>query len=355
MKIFMGPSASVLGLDISSTSIKLLELSRKGARLRVENYGVEPLPAGLIEEKSIRDIARVGDVLKTLLQKCRSRCRKGAVAIAGSGVITKTLQFDGNFSEEDIEHQIRAEAEQHIPYPLDEVAIDFEILRPNANDPQLVDVLLAASRQENVDARVDALDVAGIEAVVVDIEPYVLERAFSLIEDQLPPQEEGLLVALVDVGATTTTLSVFDNGALVYTREQVFGGQQLTHEIQHRYGLSYEEAGLAKKRGGLPNDYVPDVLQPFKDNLVQQVSRSLQFFFSSSSYSQVDHLILAGGTAGLSQLDELLQAQLGIPCRIANPFADMTVSSKVNTRALNADAPALLISCGLAMRGVKYG
>lgn len=194
-----------------------------------------------------------------------------------------------------------------------------------------------------------ALALAGLTARVVDVEAYALERSFGLLAAQLGNGHDELTVAVVDIGATMTTLSVLHHGRIIYTREQLFGGRQLTDEIQRRYGLSMEEAGLAKQ-GGLPDDYVSEVLDPFKDALVQQVSRSLQFFFAAGQYNSVDHIMLAGGTASISGLEHLIQRRIGTPTMVANPFADMALSSKVNAGALASDAPALMIACGLALR-----
>ena len=214
-------------------------------------------------------------------------------------------------------------------------------------------MLLAASRSENVEMRVDAVAMSGgINAKVVDVEAYAMERAFGLLADQMRDKGVDKTVAIVDIGATMTTLSVLHDRKIIYTREQVFGGRQLTEEIQRRYGLSFEEAGIAKKQGGLPDDYVPEVLEPFKEAMAQQVSRSLQFFFSSSQYNDVDQIILAGGSASIPGIDELIQDKLGTPTVVANPFASMSLSSRVNAQALANDAPALMIACGLAMRSL---
>jgi type IV pilus assembly protein PilM len=185
---------------------------------------------------------------------------------------------------------------------------------------------------------------------VVDVEAYALERSFELLASRLTVSGKPSTVAVVDIGATMTTLSVLRNGRIIYTREQLFGGRQLTEEIQRRYGLSMEEAGLAKKQGGLPDDYNLEVLAPYKDALVQQVSRSLQFFFAAGQYNSVDYIMLAGGTASIAGLDRLIQQRIGTPTLVANPFADMALSAKVNAGALSSDAPALMIACGLAMR-----
>jgi type IV pilus assembly protein PilM len=343
-------SSAVLGLDISSSSIKLLELSKQGDRFRVESYAVEPLPANAVVEKNITDVEAVGDAIKRVVSKSRSSVKQVAVAVSGSAVITKVIQMDGGINEFEMEDQIALEADQYIPYPLDEVAIDFEVQGPSETNPDKVDVLIAACRQENVDVRQDALDIAGLTTKVVDVEAYVLERAYQLIESQLNSHGDDLVVAIMDVGATMATLSVIAEGKTVYTREQVFGGKQLTEEIQRRYGLSLEEAGLAKKQGGLPDDYETEVLNPFREAVVQQVARAMQFFFGASQYNSVDYVVLAGGTSAIPGLVDMVEEKTGTPTLVANPFADMAVSSRVNASALSNDAPSLMIACGLAMR-----
>lgn len=345
---------AVLGLDISSTSVKLLELSRSGGSYRVESYGVKPLPPNAVVEKNITDVEAVSEALTKLVVQSKSKTKKAAVAVAGSAVITKIIEMPSGLVDDAMDVQIRLEADQYIPYPLEEVSIDFEILGPSPGNPEQVDVLLAACRSENVDVREEVLIASELEPFIVDVEAYCMERAFSLIAPQLEGGDDSM-VAVVDIGATMTTLSVLHNGKTIYTREQLFGGKQLTEEIQRRYGLSNEEAGLAKKQGGLPDDYESEVLQPFKEAVVQQVTRSLQFFFSSSQHNEVDYIVLAGGVASMDGLSELVQEKLGTPATVANPFASMSVSSKVNSVALSNDAPALMIATGLALRSFTDG
>ncbi len=348
--LFNKKANTLLGIDISSTSVKLLELSRSGGRYKVEAYAVEPLPPNAVVEKNIAELEGVGQALARVVAKARTGVKTAAVAVAGSAVITKTIEMDGGLSEDELENQLKIEADQYIPYPLEEVAIDFEVQGASARNAERVDVLLAACRKENVEVREAALALSGLTAKVVDVEAYALERAFSLLGDQLGGNADELTVAVVDIGATMTTLSVLHHGRTIYTREQLFGGRQLTEEIQRRYGLSVEEAGLAKKQGGLPDDYDSEVLQPFKDAVVQQVSRSLQFFFAAGQFNDVDYILLAGGTASIPDLDRLIQQKIGTPTLVANPFTDMVLSGKVNAGALASDAPALMIACGLAMR-----
>ena len=339
----------VLGLDISSTTVKLLELSYTGDRYRVESYAVSSLPQDAVIEKNVNDVDGVANAIRGVVAQSRTKLKTVAAAVAGSSVITKMIDMPEGLSEDDMETQLTLEADQYIPYPLEEVAIDFEIQGPSPERDNQVEVLLAACRRETIDARVEAIDGSELTSKIMDVEAYAMERAFSLVQHQLALDQDST-VAVVDIGATMTTLSVLNNGQTIYTREQLFGGKQLTDEIMRRYGLPLEEAGLAKKQGGLPDDYEPEVLEPFKDAVVQQVARSLQFFFSSSQYNDVDHIILAGGVSSMEGLAELVQEKLGTPATVANPFAEMSISSRVNAVALSSDAPAMMIACGLALR-----
>lgn len=341
---------TLLGVDISSTSVKLLELSHNNGRYQVESYASEPLPANAVVEQSIGDEEAVGLVIKKALGKARSSSKRAAIAVAGSAVITKNIEMSDDLSDDEMDYQIRIEADQYIPYPLEEVALDWEVQGPSELAGN-VNVLLAACRLENVELRKDALEIGGLETGIVDIEAFCTERAYELIQSQLDDDaDEVETVAVLDIGATMTTLSVLNQGKTIYTREQLFGGKQLTEEIMRRYGLSEEEALRAKLDGGLPDDYESEVLDPFRDSVVQQVSRSLQFFYSSSQYNDVDYIILAGGTSSIIGLDQLTQEKLGISAIVANPFVNMTLAQKVNASLLNNDAPSLMIACGLAMR-----
>ena len=355
--------ASLLGIDISSTSVKVVELSQTDAGYRIESLAVEPLPANAVAEKNIQDVEAVGESLIRALKKSGTKCKLTALAVPGSSVITKTITMPASLSDSDLESQIELEADQYIPYPLEEINLDFQVLGETKGNPDTVDVLLAASRSENVEMRTAVAEIAGLTPKLVDVEAYTIEKATRLFtpkpdkaeqsEDTEQTSEENtrpFVIAVLDVGATMTSLNVIENNELIYTREQTFGGKQLTEEIMRRYGLAYEEAGRLKKTGGLPDNYIPEVLEPFKENMAQQVSRFLQFFYTAGQHESVDMIALAGGCASIPGIDEVVSSQLGIETIIANPFAEMDLSNKVNAQALNNDAPALLIACGLAMR-----
>lgn len=349
LQLFSTPS--LLGLDISSTSVKLLELSRSNGRYRIESYAVEPIAPGAVTEKTIADPEGVGAAIRQAVRRSRTRAKFAAVAVAGSAVITKIITLPASLSDDDMATQIELEADQYIPYPLEEVNLDFEVIGPSEKDSASVDVLLAASRSENVDTRAAAVELGGLTAKVVDVEAYAAERAVALMAGQMKSLEADRIIAVFDIGATMTSMTVLDHLKIVYTREQGFGGKQLTEEIQNRYGLSYEDAGRAKRQGGLPEDYDTEVLTPFKQAMAQQIARSLQFFFSSSHYNSVDHILLAGGNALIPGIAKLIEAEIGANTSIANPFVGMSMAARINAQALTGDAPALLVACGLALRG----
>lgn len=340
----------LVGIDISSSAVKLLELSQNSSGYRVEHYGVEPLPPNAINEKSISDVDAVGESIQKAIKRSGTKNKHCAMAVAGSSVITKVITMPASLKNDELEGQIQLEADQYIPFALEEVNLDFNVLGPTEGNPETVDVLLAASRSENVELRVAAAEHAGLTPKIMDVEAYAVENVFPFLLDHIPEGHGGKTIGLVDMGATMTRLDVIADEKMVYTREQPFGGRQLTEEIMRRYRLSYAEAGLAKKGGGLPEDYVPEVLEPFKESIAQQVNRFLQFFYSASRYSAIDHLILAGGCASIPGIDELIENRLGPSTTIANPFSRMSLASRLDPHTLGNDAPSLLIACGLALR-----
>ena len=350
MSWFNRGQPAVLGIDISTAAIKLLELSQSGARYKVESYAVAPLPQDAVVEKNIANIDVIANAIKMAIKQSGTRNKQACVAVAGSSVMTKIISMSASLTEDEMEEQILVEADQYVPYSLDEVNLDFDVQGETEHNPEMVDVLLAASRSENVEDRVEALEKAGLKANIVDVEAFAMENAFSLLSDQLPDAIENQTIAIADIGATVSTLNILHDSRTVYTREQGFGGKQLTDEIQRRYGLSYEEAGLAKRHGGLPDSYITDVLDPFKKAIVQQIARSLQFFVSSSANRGIDCIVLAGGCASIPGLEKLVKQELGTAAYVANPFINMALSNKVKPQSLSNDAPAMMTACGLALR-----
>ena len=273
-----------------------------------------------------------------------------AIALPAAAVITKKIIVPAGQREEDLEMQVESEANQYIPFALDEVNLDFQVVGPAPSSPDEVEVLIAASRKERVEDRVAVAEAAGLKPMVMDVESYAALAAFELIEKQLPEGGQNQIIALVDVGANSMNLTVLKNDQQLYAREQAFGGNQLTQDIARQYGMNFEEAEAAKRANNLPDTYDSELLRPFVDNMALEVSRALQFFFTSTQFNQVHHIVLAGGCAILPGADEAVASRTQINTIVANPFADMVLSDRVKARNLLADASSLLVSCGLAMR-----
>ena len=354
LDIFTVKSPALIGVDISSTSIKLVELSESGKGVRrLERYVVESLPKDVVTDGNIANLDQVSDGLKRAWKRLGSRNRNVALALPAAMVITKKIIVPSGQKEEDLELTVEAEANQYIPFALDEVNLDFQILGPAPNNPDEVEILIAASRKEKVEDRVAIAEAAGLRPRVMDVESYATQEAFRLIAPSLPANGRDQNIALVDIGAHVTHFYVLRNDQFLFSRDQAFGGNQLTYDIQRAFNLSPEEAESAKKNQGLPENYDADVLQPFMETLALEVTRALQFFFTSTSYSQVDQIVQSGGGALLPGLDELVAKRAGVATVVANPFGTMAVADTIRPRQLAMDAPLLLIACGLAMRSFE--
>jgi len=341
----------LLGLDITTSSIKLIELSMSGGQYRVESYAAEATPQNAINEKAIVDADAVGEAINRALKRAGAASREVAIAISGDAAITKVIQMPRSLKESELEAQVELQADQYIPFPMDEVAYDFEVLGASEKDPEAIDVLLVATRSENVEQRKAAVQAAGLTTRIVDVEAFALENACRLMTHQMPDGGIDRAIAVVDFGASSTTFSILRNLKVVYTRDFAFGGTQLTEDIMRTYGLSLEEAGRAKKEGGLPGNYQSEVLDPFIDDMTQQVSRSLQFYLASGSgRDQPEKILICGGCANVPGVADVIASRVGIAAEKGDPLGQMKLSSRARAQAVQRDATALLTACGLALR-----
>jgi len=356
----------ILGVDISPSAVKLIELSRSGPRFRVEAFAIEPLGENTAaEDRHFVDADEAGAALKRAWRNSGARARRVAAAVPTSSVITRIVPMPVEFKESDIETNVPIEASQYIPYPIEEIYLDFEMRGRSPASADLQDVMLVASRKEIVDMREEAIKSAGLVPAVVDVEAYALENTFRLLLGSLPSggsdgkgislaKERDSLTALVDIGAIFTNLYILQEGRVIFTREQGFGSEQLTLRIMETYGLTRAQAEQAKRTGQISDDYGSVVLEPFKQMLAEQIGHGLQFFFSSDQYVSgrynVDTIVLSGGGAMIMGLDRVAADMLGITTVIANPFKSMGSAAKVNSNALLRDAPLLMVACGLALR-----
>ena len=351
LDIFKPKAPPLFGLDISSSSVKMIEIvdAGKGA-YRVERYAIEPLPREAVVDGNINNLEAVAESVKRAHKRLATRTKHVAMAVPSGAVITKKIIVQAGLREDELELQVETEANQYIPFALDEVNLDFQLVGPAPSNPEEEEVLIAATRKEKVEDRVAVAESAGLKALVMDVESYAQQSALSLVTEQLPNGGRDQNIAVVDIGANVMNVTVLRNDQSVYTREQAFGGNQLTQDIVSRYGMSVEEAENAKRSGGLPDDFETEVLRPFMDNLSMEVQRALQFFFTSTQYNAVDQILLAGGSAVIPGLDEAVNTRTQVPTMVANPFAAMQTSPRIQLKRLMIDAPSMIVACGLAMR-----
>ena len=340
----------MIGVDISSSSVKMVELSGDSkAGYQVERYAIESLARDAVSDGNIANLDAVSESIRRCLRRMASSAKLVAMALPASSVITKRIILPGGLREQEMELQVESEANQYIPFALEEVNLDFQEIGP-AGDSDDVEVLIAASRKEKVEDRVAAAESAGLKTAIVDVESFASLAAFELVEKAISGGAEGKIIALVDVGAQSMDITVLRDGNQIYAREQSFGGNQLTQDIARQYGMNFDEAESGKRSGSLPENYESELLRPFMDSLALEISRALQFFFTSTQFNQVDQIVLAGGCAGISGLAEVVTGRTQVSTMVANPFAGMTLSSKVRPKNLMTDAPCLLVACGLALR-----
>jgi type IV pilus assembly protein PilM len=349
--LFTAKAPPLFGLDLSSSAVKMVELVDGGkSGYRVERYAIEPLPRDCVVDGNISNLEAVTDSVKRCHARMGTRTKHVAMAVPSGAVISKKIIVAAALREEELEAQVESEANQYIPFALEEVNLDFQVLGPSPNSPDEQEVLIAATRKEKVEDRVAVADSAGLKALVMDVESFAQQTALSLVVQALPGGGRDQNVAVVDVGANVMNVAVLRNEQSIYTREQAFGGNQLTQDIVSRYGMALEEAESAKRSGELPDDFETEVMKPFMENLSMEVQRALQFFFTSTQYHAVDHILLAGGSAVMPGLDEVVHTRTQVPASLANPFALMQASPKIQLKRLMSDAPSLIVACGLAMR-----
>jgi type IV pilus assembly protein PilM len=343
-------SQPLLGLDISSGSVKLVELSAVGKNFRLERYAIEPLPKGVIVDGNIDNMNVASEVVSRAARKLGAKNRNVALAMPSAQVITKRIFLPAGLTEDEYETQVQSEASQYIPFALDEVSLDFQVLGSAQDSPDDVEVLIAASRWDKVEDRVALAESAGLKAMVMDVDSYAVRSVIERLAQQMPNQAQDKLIAVFNIGANTTNLSVFLNGQNVYVREQPFGGAQLTQDIARTYGMTFEEADARKRAGDLPENYQSDLLQPFIESAIAEIVRGLQFFFTSTPYGKVDMILLAGGSAVLEGLAEASTSRTQVQTSIINPFSGMDFGASIREKQLQMDAPSLLTCTGLAMR-----
>ncbi|NKF52184.1 pilus assembly protein PilM [Shewanella sp. WXL01] len=349
-KLWKRQAPQMVGIDIGSHEIKAILLSKTADGYKIQNYLTAPVRKGAVVDHEIRDAEAVQESLEQIRRGLPKSAKFAAVAVSGSAVMTKVIYMDASLNEEEMEAQIEIEADNLIPYSLDEVSIDFETLNQNASDPTKVDVLLSACRTENIDSRIDVLDMVELDTKVVDVEAYALGRSAELIYAQLPDGAKESSIAMVDVGANMTTFAVVENGETSFIREQAFGGELYTQSILSFYGMTYDEAESAKLAGELPRNYMFEVLSPFQTQLLQQIKRTIQIYCTSSGKEKVDYIVLSGGTATLEGMAGLITSELGVHTIVADPFQGCLHAEDSVKNDVQPHIGKYMVACGLALR-----
>lgn len=340
----------VLGLDISASSIKLVGLGGSAERPVLEYCATEVLPEGVIVNGNIEKPDELAVSVRLLVKRSGAKGKNVALALPSSAVITKKLTIVADLPELEMEDQVEMEAKQYIPFPLEDVSLDFYEIGPSTDTPGSVEVLIAAARRERVEDLQDVMESAGLKPVVVDVSAYATRLAMGRVIELQTKSTPGMLSVLFRIGATQTTMQVLRGQDLVYERQQAVGGSQLTQKISSYYGFSLGEAERKKCQGKLAHDYEARILIPYVDAMVQELGRALQFFFNSTQYNKVNQVFLAGGSALLPGLALAVASHVQVPCSVVNPFEGMTVGQKLERARVLQEAPAYLGACGLALR-----
>ncbi|WP_199911649.1 type IV pilus assembly protein PilM [Dongshaea marina] len=338
----------MVGVDFGSQSIKALVVAGRSGQLTIESCVELPTPKGSMVEQQLQDIEKMATVLRQLKKNLPAHYHVAATAVSGTGVISKIIQMDGSLSDLELETQLEVEAEQIIPFPRDEISLDFEVIGANEVDPTKNDLLLSAARTESITAQVSALSEIGLDTKVVDVSTHALGRAVLETVPELASSQE--VIGIIDLGLNTMGFSVMVKGQVIYTRLQNFGGEAYTQGIANFYNFTPEEAEQAKLNNNLPANFDVDVFAPYMTNLIQQVRRNIQLFCSSGSYREVNQLVLTGGGSLVPSLPSQLATELELEVLHPDPFAHCSWGRKVNKDPFKAMGPKFMTALGLALR-----
>ena len=351
---FRNSRKNLLGVDISSSSVKVLEIAQNDENFRLESYGIEATAPNSVIENTIADTEAVGDSIEKAVARSGSNLKECACAIAGSKVITKKITLSSEIPEKDLEGQVQLEMVQHIPHPIEDISIDFQIENNPDDSGSPFEITVVATKSENVDSCVVALERGGLIPKVVDVELFALENALSLTSRISRDDRLTGILGIVDIGSSSTKFSVLEAGLITYNREQNFGGKQLLNEIQRNYGLSYEEAKSSLAKSSLEAGFEEKVVAPFVETASQETERALQLFYSSNNAARIEQVLLTGGCASLNGIADSIMARIEMPVDIINPFEKIPLSAKIDPKKLRRDAPMLLTAFGLSSRGFDF-
>jgi len=316
---FLSTEKLVIGLDIGSHAVKICELKRTDKAYTVVNLGSIILPEGAVEDGSLQDPETVGKAISELLTNLKIKHKKVAISISGYSVIVKKIHLEV-MEEKQLEEYITAEAEQYIPFDIDDVYLDFQDLKTNTEGSNHTDVMLVAAKKEVIDEFLDMLQGLGLQPVVVDVDGFALENIY---ETNYPQNEN---VALVDIGASKMNINIITNGMSVVAKDIGIGSRQLTEQIAKIFTSTCSQ-------------------------WVLEIKKSIDLYHSNPANKHLSKVVLSGGGAKVAGLAEFLEKETNVPVEIINPFAKMLVNPKqIDMEYLNTVAPEMAIATGLAIR-----
>jgi len=348
--LFSRRQEELVGMDISSWGIKVVGLSGSMEQPVLDLLASARVPIGHIVDGKVIKMNEVAETLRSLLRKNRIKTTKVALALPSSAVITKKIMVQADLSPANMEAQVEEEARQYIPFPLEEVSLDFCHLGKNPQRPEMDDVLIAAARSDRVQNLQELVELANLEVGVVEVQSYALRLAAKRLVDIHLPGRDNAVVLLLKVGASRTLMQVSVGEAVVYERDQAIGGDQLTQRIAAHYSFSNDEAETKKISGALAKDFESSVLAPYVSTTVQVLERGMQFIYNSTPYSKVNQIFLTGGGAMVPGLAAAISTALQSPCTLINPFEGMSLAPQVRNNLRLQEAPLFIGACGLALR-----
>lgn len=347
--MFLKGKKDLIGVDIGSSAVKLVQLKESKGVYRLQAYGVKKLPGAAIVDNAIIDSPAVVDVVTELLAETKVKVRNVATSISGHSVIIRKISLP-TMPEDELEKSIQYEAEQYIPFEINEVFLDFQILGADPEDPSQMKVLLVAAKKDFVNDYLAVFREAGLNPVVVDIDGFATQNMFEA-NYGLGDEE---VFGLVNMGASAININIIKGGESVFTRDIQTGGNSINEELQKRLGLTEEDAERAKLGfavDGVDPAALKEIVADTAGNIAQEVQRSLDFFSATSADERVQKVFLAGGVSKMAAVAESLQARLGIPIEIVDPFKGIVASAK-DEEELAKVGPTLSVALGLAMRRV---
>ncbi len=339
----------VIGIDVGSSSVKLVQLKDNKGSYQLLNASIFALPPEAIVDNSLMDTSSIAETIKNLVSSLGIKVKDVACSISGNSVIIRKIVLPA-MPQEELEDQISWEAEQYIPFDINDVNMDFQILSPDSNDPSKMNVLLVASKKDIINDYVSVFSEAGLHLSVVDVDSFSVQNAFEMNHDIIPDA----IIALINIGASVMNINVVKDGVTLFTRDVQMGGNLYTEEIQKQLGMSGKEAESGKLLANETNDKpLLDVLVKVNDTIIQEVRRSLDFYNSTASDERITGIYVSGGGSKVYKLIEMISEKTGLTVEVINPFAKLKYNEKdFDPEYLQEIGPLMAVPVGLAIRRV---